>query len=78
MKMLAGYNQLFFGTIHVINYLQVGRDAMANQVIMHEIIETVKKLPPENLQHVLEFLRTLSQETDDAGEDEPSDVLTMD
>jgi len=50
---------------------------MANQAIMHEIMETIKKLPPENLGNVLEFLKTLSQETDDSGENE-SDILTMD
>jgi len=49
---------------------------MANQAIMHEIMETVKKLPPENLQNVLEFLKTLSRETDEPGED-GSDILTM-
>lgn len=77
MKMLVGYNRLLSGTIHLINNLQVGRDSMADQAIMHEIMETVKKLPPENLQNVLEFLKTLSQETDDPGEDD-SELLTMD
>ena len=49
---------------------------MADQAIMKEIMETVKKLPPENLENVLDFLKTLSRETDEPEEDE-SELLTM-
>ncbi len=49
---------------------------MDERAIMNEIMATIKKLPPENLADVLGFLKTLTGETDDQGEDD-SELLTM-
>lgn len=48
---------------------------MDDRALMDEIMTTVKKLPPENLADVLEFLKTLTGETGE-GEDD-SELLTM-
>jgi len=53
---------------------------MSGQAMMDEIMATIKKLPPENLADVLGFLKTLTGETGEQGDDQGDDdaeVLTM-